>query len=280
MYLKTVKEFIILIILIINIFLLFSCDNWMKPMVPFIKDALSATVTFIHPDNVNENISVEAFINRKITRPNITKDGYMIRWYNDTSLTKEWKFNTDVVYGKQIILYGKWIISLNVGDPGPGGGSIFYVSSDGFTVQGINSGNSGKWPDSYTAYYLEIPTNLGAHPWASGDFSATIISGTSTALGTGRRNTAIILATDAAAPAALACINYGTHGDWFLPSRAELSLYYNSGVPGIPSGSVYYWTSSQASSTIAYAINFNTGAEVFNQEKSGTTTRVLPIRAF
>jgi hypothetical protein len=53
-----------------------------------------------------------------------------------------------------------------VGDTGPGGGIIFYVSTEGFTVQGYSGGFS-----TYTAHYL------GAAP-----------------IGAGRINTALIIA--------------------------------------------------------------------------------------
>jgi len=116
-----------------------------------------------------------------------------------------------------------------LGGTGPGGGKIFYYDADGFTVQGYgNLGDPGYFA-TYTAHFLEAaPSGSGQLAWAS-DLS-TNISGTDTALGTGRKNTALILATDSDAPAAKACAEYSNRGltDWFLPSKEELDLLYDN----------------------------------------------------
>jgi len=114
----------------------------------------------------------------------------------------------------------------NIGDTGPGGGKIFYVSAEGFTMTDDNS----------SAHYLEaapadMPSFLSSGLlWASSSYTTTGIAGTATAIGTGRKNTALILATDAGAPAAKACNDYSNGGktDWFLPSKDELNeLFVN-----------------------------------------------------
>ena len=133
--------------------------------------------------------------------------------------------NSDSVTSAPVTAYGYLI-----GDTGPGGGIIFYQDSNGFTMT-----DTGE-----KAYYMEAATvNQGSLAWASPAFippssggrgNWRSIEGTSTAIGTGRRNTALILATDANAPAALACKNYrgGGKDDWFLPSRDELDLMYRN----------------------------------------------------
>jgi hypothetical protein len=116
-----------------------------------------------------------------------------------------------------------------------------------------------------TAYYLEVSpyVTYPATAWASSGFTNTSIAGTETGIGTGRKNTALILATDTNAPAALACRNYGTDysqytgkNDWFLPSDGELSeLWRYKVATGTydtqtdPNFFSWNWTSSQASGT-------------------------------
>ena len=91
----------------------------------------------------------------------------------------------------------------SLGDPGPGGGKIFYVSVTGFTMT-----DNGQM-----CHYLEAaPVDMSSTlEWASFDFTSTDITGTETAIGTGRKNTALILATDANAPAAKACNSYNNN---------------------------------------------------------------------
>jgi hypothetical protein len=167
---------------------------------------------------------------------------------------------------------GNWVAEYEIGETGSGGGKIFYISSGGFTMT-----NNGQ-----TCHYLEAtPADItGTFAWSSGGvYDTTNITGTETALGTGRKNTALILATDVAAPAALACKNYNSGGknDWFLPSRAELyELYGNRSVIGnltTTSGS-FYWTSSQYTTTTGGYVNFFNG-----NQGSGPKTNTRNVRA-
>lgn len=171
-------------------------------------------------------------------------------------------------------------LALGIGDTGPGGGIVFYLNAEGFTVTDDNS----------TAYYLEAsPENLGAvRAWASPGFidsnyggagAWTAISGTSTDIGAGRKNTALILAVDSLAPAALACKNYagGGKNDWFLPSKDELNeLYKQRSHFGITSG--FFWTSSQLSEDWALGMNFAYGTTLNPQKNSNGFARA--VRAF
>jgi hypothetical protein len=107
--------------------------------------------------------------------------------------------------------------SYELGDTGPGGGTIFYVSEGGFIMTDNNQ----------LCHYLEVApaeATEGYFSWASSlTYSNTNIA-TQEAIGTGRRNTALILAKDVDAPAAKACNDYSNNGqsDWFLPSKDEL----------------------------------------------------------
>jgi hypothetical protein len=176
-----------------------------------------------------------------------------------------------------------------LGDTGPGGGKIFYVSEAGFTVQMPNAS------DNYTAHYLEAaPTDMASIiAWASSAFlppsaggtgtSWTDIPGTGTAIGIGRKNTAVILAIDAAAPAAKACNDYSNGGktDWFLPSQDELyQLYVNRTLfNNLTISNIFgYWSSTQQSNANAFVKNFET--EGWGNGSKGSTFYVRPIRAF
>jgi len=157
----------------------------------------------------------------------------------------------------------------NLGDTGPGGGRIFYVSIGGFTVQMENPA------ENYTAHYLEaapddMPTTLA---WASWGFTSTFISDTGTAIGTGRKNTALILAKDKDAPAAKACKEYSNNGmtDWFLPSKDELYGMYENAKYLLYENGLYlygswYWSSSQSSTGTG-----NVTCQAYNGNRTVTT---------
>jgi len=178
-----------------------------------------------------------------------------------------------------------------LGDTGPGGGIIYHYNADGFTVEGYgNPGDAGYFA-TYTAYYLEAtPTTTAIDlRWTTSIMSYyPNITGTSTVRGTGRKNTALILASDATAPAARACTDVTTGGknDWFLPSQAELYLLTQQrNLPGIniPIGTgISYWSSSQVVSTDtyemrAYSVGWNGGV---SQETKNKEYYVRAIRAF
>ena len=170
-------------------------------------------------------------------------------------------------------------IVYNIGDTGPGGGIIFYKSEAGFTL--IDSG--------VIAHYLEVaPVDTEQSlAWASSSFVSTDIKGTSITIGSGRNNTAIILATDNAAPAAKACNDLDTgKDDWFLPSKDELNeLYLQKNLPNIGlDTTVYpvYLSSSQYNSTSAWSQNVQAGNQgVQNKPDFGANNaHVRAIRAF
>jgi hypothetical protein len=166
----------------------------------------------------------------------------------------------------------------SLGDTGPGGGKIFYISQDGFTVQMADSAQN------YTAHYLEAaPADMSSTlEWASSGspYTSTYIY-TGQAIGTGRENTARIRATDYGAPAAKACNEYSNNGktDWFLPSLSELEeLYKNRASVGNMEVSVY-WSSSEGSNDSAWYQSFSDGYRNYNAYKSNPYL-VRAVRAF
>jgi hypothetical protein len=173
------------------------------------------------------------------------------------------------------------------GDTGPAGGIIFYASIDGFTMTGIAG----------TCHYLEAsPANLtggtGSQAemrWSTVTTMFYSISGTWSAIGSGKNNTALIIASESTnypgnsyIYAARACSEYrgGGKDDWFLPSSDELDeLYKAQGWPGIPTtGS--FWSSSQYiyDSYMAWSQNLEFGIK--NHGSKNVSYYVRAVRAF
>ena len=128
-----------------------------------------------------------------------------------------------------------------------GSGIVFYYSATGFTMA-----DTGE-----VCHYLEAAPYDAARgiTWASSGNYDTDIAGTGTAIGTGRKNTALILATDANAPAAKACREYrgGGKSDWFLPSKDELNLLYENRATVGNMKDYWYWSSSQGGNGVNHA---------------------------
>ncbi len=157
----------------------------------------------------------------------------------------------------------------NIGDTGPAGGKIFYVNptaaSDGWT-------------------YLEAaPSDLpGKYKWGN----TTTVVGTGTDIGTGKSNTAAIVAAMKDANftgnyAAKACADstLGGKDDWFLPSKDELNeLYKQKDSVGGFASSYYYWSSSGISSDYAWTQYFTSGLQYLYLKNSDWYVRA--VRAF
>ena len=119
-----------------------------------------------------------------------------------------------------------------IGDTGLGGGKVFYDKGN----------NSGGW--RYLEVASENMTTETTH-WGSG---IAKISGTKTAVGTGKKNTYLILEKDPYASAAKACVNYrgGGKDDWFLPSKDELNeLYKVRDIVGITPSDFFHFEYSE-----------------------------------
>jgi uncharacterized protein len=161
------------------------------------------------------------------------------------------------------------------GDVGPAGGLIFLV-------------NINYLADGWR--YLEaapFDQSAGAK-W--GCFRRAISGARGTAVGTGKQNTADIIAAcnepDAAA-ALCAHLNLNGFSDWFLPSRDELALMYANlkktsvsdfGTRGIVDN-FSYWTSSQQTADMANHIDFADLGRLHYDDKD-FPRRVRAVRAF
>jgi hypothetical protein len=158
-----------------------------------------------------------------------------------------------------------------IGDTGPAGGKIFYVDNGTY--------GSGAWK------YLEAATaDIAGNPkWSSGPtYDSQNITGTLTAIGTGKDNTDAILAIDSDAPAAKACADLieGGKDDWFLPSKDELADMYDNRVAIGGFTSSTYLSSSQQGATLAWACGFNNGNTGTIVDKTSSTRKVRAIRSF
>ena len=170
-----------------------------------------------------------------------------------------------------------------LGETGPGGGRVFYYSSGGFNEVGA--------PCSPVCHYLEWAPNTWnggvADPQMLGNPDNTNSSGaTGTALGTGLSNTNAQLTdstpylADNAGPAFTARPYLGSAlTDWFLPSKDELSLMYNSAELGNGGfRSDFYFSSTEASDTNVWYVSFISGNPL--SDNKGGYASVRPIRAF
>ena len=165
---------------------------------------------------------------------------------------------------------------LKIGATGPAGGKIIYHNHAGFTVTGAGS---------FKAYYLEAaPTNQSTSvKWSSTyDF---VIEAEKTAIGTGKANTAAIIAAHpsdtASNNAAKAAVAYsgGGKSDWFLPSKDELNEMYEARTHlGISSGD--FWSSSQDYYDAAWDQGFDHGGQSNGYFNKGQGRYVRAIRAF
>ena len=161
------------------------------------------------------------------------------------------------------------------GDVGPAGGLIFHVNPNAAT-------------DGWR--YLEAAPvdQSGGARW--GCFRTAIAGARGAAVGTGRQNTADMMAACAErGSAADLCAQYVLNGvrGWFLPSRDELALLYrNLKAKGLGdfrdtgfADNLMYWTSTQQTADMADHIDFADNGRLHYDDKD-YPRRVRAIRAF
>jgi len=206
---------------------------------------------------------------KKPENPIHSKYGTFINWYEDAEYTIVFDFNMPITEDKY--LFAKWNANYNLGDIGPGNGKIYYSSINGFKMTDTNE----------ICFYLEATiSDIGVLAWASEGYTETDISGTGFVVGTGRKNTELILAIDENAPAAKACKNYtgGSLYDWFFPSMHELGyLIENKDLFG-NFQNINYQTSTQNSYDRGYSVGAFNGTAYWYPK--GNQFPVRAVRAF
>jgi hypothetical protein len=149
-----------------------------------------------------------------------------------------------------------------IGDTGPAGGIVFYISNHGF------HGFEAAPQDQSTS--------------AQWGCDGTLIAGADgTAVGNGAQNTTDILAgCSEIGIAARIAGNYSlnSHDDWFLPSKDELNLLYQlrDVVGGFASDG--YWSSTEYNSGLVWIQFFSSSLQA--REPKHGTLRVRAVRAF
>ena len=136
-----------------------------------------------------------------------------------------------------------WVHFYLLGDTGPAGGKVFYVTDAG--LHGLEAAPADQ---------------SSGVPW--GCYGTTIAGADGNAVGTGAAKTAAIVAgCGEANTAAKIADAYALNGytDWYLPSSDELNLLYQQKtvVGGFAGGN--YWISSETDSLYAWFQDFNDG---------------------
>ncbi|MDR0474318.1 MAG: DUF1566 domain-containing protein [Treponema sp.] len=185
-----------------------------------------------------------------------------------------------------------------IGDTGPAGGIIFYVSSSGFTMTGTTG----------TFHYLEVSAvdvlggPSGSDVTMAWTISASpIITGTSGTIGSGKNNTTLIIAGESASLpgngyryAARVCVEpsassaqngwFGGKDDWFLPSIDELDLLFDSQVDLDITLPKAYWSSTQNDvedkTSDVLVVDFKDGEHYSIGKTNFQNVSVRAIRAF
>jgi hypothetical protein len=196
-----------------------------------------------------------------------------------------------------------------VGDRGPGGGYVFYVSATNFTSSGSTCNTSCKYLEVAPVIWNGFRFNDAVYPW---DYAGVLVAqnfGASTEgfaddervnwqIGQGFYNTSFMSGTTVASVRAYA--GNAAAGEWFIPSMNELNELckyvwgQTTGDLKVPcslgsSGNFkssdgfvqdFYWSSTQYtfSRNLAWMQNFTQGNRVYAMKEN--SWRVRPIRAF
>jgi hypothetical protein len=176
-----------------------------------------------------------------------------------------------------------------IGDTGPGGGKVFYITPTPFTaatpwryleMAGITwSGklNSSGSPSEEMYTWCNVSTTFLSSN-RSNPIVTPLTMQTESAIGKGYANTQIML-RNCAYSVAFAITSYhgGGKADWFLPSKDELNqIYIQRGILGMPDGG--YWSSSEKDEGHAWTQGVISGALGGGTKSDITVAR--PIRAF
>ena len=184
-----------------------------------------------------------------------------------------------------------------IGDTGPGGGTVYYVNSAGFTEAGSPCGSNChylEWAPDRWYQNQTYPTFY----WASDQTHQALASDNTTndytgnkAIGSGFANTAAMLTpsgsytADTAQAASAAHAYTGTDssaGSWFVPSAAEMYAIWTSGTYTSAYGGNFqpyiFWTSSEYSASTGWEVGPSNGFINYTQKTNSLNLR--PVRAF
>jgi hypothetical protein len=158
-----------------------------------------------------------------------------------------------------------------LGDVGPGGGKVFYVSNSFFASSGSDCGSQ--------CLYLEAaPKDIGYFEWCSD--IAKSFGVTPSAIGTGMSNTNTAASScSSGAIRKAADFKSGNKLDWFLPSKDELSeMLRQSPILGEFEFN-YFWSSTERDGGAAWSqFGSGTGFGQFLTKEYPSVVR--PVRAF
>jgi uncharacterized repeat protein (TIGR02543 family) len=231
------------------------------------------TITFDKNDSVvTENMAAQTIAcgsTQNLSSLEFTKPGWrFMGWATSASGTPAYADAAEYTMGTaDVTLYAQWGLFLR--DIGPAGGWVFY--------------DKGYYSDGWR--YLEAAPvdQANSSVWGTEGVS---VPGTDTAIGSGKRNTALILAYDSANKAADRCALYSTvnaYDDWFLPSSDELNeMYVNLKTQGVGGfADTNYWSSSEYNTNNARGQNFNISLFGYRWvDFKSLTFHVRAVRAF
>ena len=175
-------------------------------------------------------------------------------------------------------------IEYEVGDPGPGGGTIFYVDMNRPVGSQYFEAACAGWTNSCDGT-TDDPQAEWADPEDKQGCDGDLPGADGLLIGTGEQNTADILAGCATwgIAAQLAdeytrTVNGVVYGDWFLPSQDELHRMYAEQelVGGFPDNP--YWSSSEVDDGRAGVELFFNGDRLFGGKFDWWYVR--PVRSF
>lgn len=245
--------------------------------------------------------SMNALVGSTVTVPgntgNLVKDDHLFAGWNteaDGSGTLMQPGDVFIMPAGNIVLYVAWERIYRIGQSGPAGGIVFYdkgsTSDDWRYLEAAPAGWSGT---------VEDPRHIFGY-YRTDPLDNNLVVGTSTEIGTGETNTEDLISVmgsnvylsvegedTTAINAAKICASYSLGGffDWFLPSNDELNqMYLNLKVnfkTQLISGfsDNYYWSSSESTSSNAWAQDFGNGYQGSGYLRDGLFS-IRPIRQF
>ena len=159
-----------------------------------------------------------------------------------------------------------------VGDTGPGGGIVFFVSSSPFTCA----------PDRASqCTYLEAAPAIGPGPLC--DQTTTSRLRQVDGIGLGSQNTYLAQSCPSELLAQVKAMTNGGQTDWFVPSVAEMQLAYdNAAIIGLAVGQSFpYWASTKGSfGGTAARLRTDINYWNYNYGTASFGNYVLPMRNF